>query len=76
MRLHDWDEDQPCYTVRFLVLTEGEGGWELTEHTTRYRAITRVELTAAAEIAGFDDIRWQTERMVVGGQQVMTAINR
>jgi glycine/sarcosine N-methyltransferase len=31
IRLHDWDENRPCYTVRYLVLTESEGGWELAE---------------------------------------------
>jgi len=74
--LHDWDENRPCYTVRYLVLTESEGGWELAERTTRYRAIRRDELRAAARAAGFSDIAWPTERTVVGGQQVMTAINR
>lgn len=76
VRLHDWDEDQPCYTVRYLVLTDAEGGWELTEHTTRHRAITRDELTAAATAAGFSEARWQNDRPVVGGQQVLMAINR
>jgi glycine/sarcosine N-methyltransferase len=75
VRLHDWDEDQPCYTVRYLVLTDSEGGWELAEHTTRYRAITRDELGAAAASAGFAEARWLPDRTVVGGQQVLTAIN-
>jgi glycine/sarcosine N-methyltransferase len=76
VRLHDWDDDEPCYTVRYLVLTEREGGWELNEHTTRYRAITRNELSTAATTAGFSDSRWQSDRPVVGGQQVLTAINK
>ncbi|HZT97230.1 MAG TPA: class I SAM-dependent methyltransferase [Chloroflexota bacterium] len=74
VRLHDWDEDEPYYTVRYLVLTEGDG-WHVDEYTTRYRAITRHELTVAAEIAGFRGVRWQTEGTVVGSQQVMTALN-
>ena len=41
----------------------------------RYRAITRAELTAAAEDAGFRDIAWPTNRTVVGVQQVMTALS-
>jgi glycine/sarcosine N-methyltransferase len=76
VRLHDWDEEQPSYTVRYLILTDGEDGWELTEHTTRYRAITRDELKTAAATAGFADSRWQSDRTVVGGQQVLTAINK
>lgn len=74
VRLHDWDDAEPSYTVRYLVLTEHEGGWEIDEHTTRYRAITREELTRAAHAAGFGDVHWQSDRPVVGGQQVMSAI--
>jgi SAM-dependent methyltransferase len=72
VRLHDWDDDRPCYTVRYLVLTETAGGWTVEEHTMRYRAITRAELTSAAEAAGFSEIGWP-DLTVVGGQQVMTA---
>jgi glycine/sarcosine N-methyltransferase len=75
VRLHDWDEEEPCYTVRYLVLTDREAGWELTEHTMRYRAIKRDELSAAATAAGFAKPRWQSDRPVVGGQQVLTASN-
>lgn len=75
VRLHDWDNEQPCYTVRYLVLTEGERGWQVTEHTARYRAITRQELSSAAAAAGFTDVRLQSEREVVGGQQVFTGRN-
>lgn len=73
VRLHDWDEDQPCYTVRYLVLTEIEDGWTVREHAMRYRAITRTELTDAAEAAGFREIAWPDDPVIVGGQQVMTA---
>ena len=76
VRLHDWDADAPCYTVRYLVLTEGPGGWALAEHTTRYRAITREELTRAAAEAGFRNVTWLgSDRTVVVGQQVLTARN-
>lgn len=74
VRLHDWDDDQPCYTVRYIVLTEATGGgWTAVEYVTRYRAITRAELTAAAEDAGFQHIAWPADRAIVGGQRVMTA---
>jgi SAM-dependent methyltransferase len=75
VRLHDWDSDRPSYTVRYLVLTEGSDGWSVAEHTTRYRAITRKELTDAARSAGFDEISWPNDLVVVGNQQVMTAFN-
>jgi hypothetical protein len=74
LRLHDWDADRPCYTVRYVVLTEAQGGWTVVEHTTRYRAITRDELTREAQVAGFNRISWPSEQ-VVGNQQVMTAFN-
>jgi SAM-dependent methyltransferase len=73
VRLHDWDDDRPCYTARYLVLTEADGGWAVQEHSMRYRAITRAELTGAAETAGLSDIAWPADRTIVGGQQVMTA---
>jgi hypothetical protein len=59
----------PCYTVRYLVLRESEGGWELAERTTRHRAIRCDELSAAARAAGFSDIAWPTERTVVEGSR-------
>jgi SAM-dependent methyltransferase len=73
VRLHDWDEDRPVYTVRFIVLTERQDGWDVIEHTTRLRAITRTELDEAATAAGFGDVRWHSQVPVVGDQQVMTA---
>lgn len=73
VRLHDWDEDGTTYLVRYLVLVEGADGWTVREHTVRYRAITRVELTAAAEVAGLDEITWRADRAIVGDQQVLTA---
>lgn len=73
VRLHDWDDDRPCYTVRYLVLTERGDAWDVREHAVRYRAITRAESTAAAEAAGFTEVAWPADRVIVGGQQVMTA---
>jgi hypothetical protein len=49
---------------------------DVTEHATRYRAITREELTNAAAGAGFSDIAWPREQTIVVGQQVLTAIRR
>jgi SAM-dependent methyltransferase len=73
VRLHDWDDGEPFYTVRYLVLTEGDDGWTVEEHSTRYRAITRAELTAAAGAAGLVEVEWRSEVTIVGDQQVMTA---
>jgi glycine/sarcosine N-methyltransferase len=74
VRLHDWDEGQPFYTVRLLVLTNGENGWTIAEHSTRFRAITRAELTEAASEAGFESIQWHPSGTISGlGQPVITA---
>jgi glycine/sarcosine N-methyltransferase len=73
IRLHDWDDDRPSYTVRYLVLTETEGRWTVRSLSMRYRAITRAELGAAVLAAGFTEITWLADRVIVGGQQVMTA---
>ena len=74
VRLHDWDANLPCYTLRYLVLTESANGWTVVEHTTRHRAITREELTHAAKVAGFEDISWPSDVVIVGNQVVMTAV--
>jgi SAM-dependent methyltransferase len=73
VRLHDWDDDRPCYTVRYLILTETDKGWSVREHQVRLRAITRAELTGAAEESGFTEIDWPSEWAIVGRQPVMTA---
>jgi glycine/sarcosine N-methyltransferase len=73
-RLHDWDADgAPCYTIRMFVLTEAGDGWTAQEHATRYRAITRAELSEAAQAAGLADVASPGDITIVGGQQVMTA---
>src|SRR3954447_4913025 len=74
VRLHDWDDAAPFYTLRAIVLTEQDGGWTAAEHTTRYRALTRAELERAAAAAGLESVRWHGgDDAVVHGQQLMTA---
>jgi SAM-dependent methyltransferase len=75
VRLHDWDApDSPMYTVRFLILTEGQPGWMVEQHCTRYRALKRSELDGAAELAGFVRIAWHAAEEVPFYQPVMTAL--
>src|SRR5262249_29459519 len=66
VRLHDWDDEGPCYVVRYLVLTADDREWSVREHRVRLRAITRAELTGAAEESGFAEIEWPSEPAVVG----------
>jgi hypothetical protein len=54
------------------VLTDRDGTWDVVEHRTRYRAITRVELEDAAANAGFASTTW-SERVVVGSQLTFVA---
>jgi len=74
IRLHDWDApDSPMYTVRFLVLTEGQSGWTVQHYSTRYRALRRAELSQAAGLAGFVPATWHTAEEIGFHQPVMTA---
>ena len=75
VRLHDWDApDSPMYTVRFLILTEGQSGWTVEQYNTRYRALKRSVLKRAAELAGFVRIAWHTAEEVSFYQPVMTGL--
>ena len=74
VRIHDWDApDSPLYTVRFFFLTETGDGWQLAHHSARYRALPRVELTAAMEAAGFGDIVWWEADEAGYHQPIVTA---
>jgi SAM-dependent methyltransferase len=76
VRLHDWDSpESPMYTVHFLVLTEGEAGWTVAHHSSRYRAIGRTAITRAAEAVGFSQVTWYAGAEVGYHQPVMTAVN-
>ena len=74
VRLHEWEPPPSLiYVVRFIVLTE-DVGWTVSEHATRYRALTRDTLIAASHNAGFADARF-VRTTIVGGQQVLVAVN-
>lgn len=76
VRFHDWEEAAPVYGLHLLVLTELGNEWSITaHHQTRYRALARHELFAAAQSAGFDAIRWHEPSEVGFFQPVLTARN-
>lgn len=54
-----WLNNEPCYEAHLFILKENDGKWETEEHTVKYRALLRSELTEALEKAGFTDVRWQ-----------------
>ena len=72
MRLPD-APNSPLYTVRFLVLIEGEDGWSVREHAGRYRAVTQAQLSAAAERAGLAELRWHEAADAGYHQPLLTA---
>ena len=53
VRLHDWDSpDSPMYTVHLLVLTEGQAGWTVAHHSSRYRALGRATIARLPKTPG------------------------
>jgi glycine/sarcosine N-methyltransferase len=73
-RLHEWDApDSLLYTVRFLILTQEEVGWRITDHATRYRALPAAQLTGSAARAGLIDVGWLTATEAGFHQPVMVA---
>ena len=76
VRLHDWDApNSPMYTVHLLVLTEGQQGWSVADHSARYRALKRDAITEAAYGAGFTQVTWYTADQIGYHQPVMSARN-
>ncbi len=74
VRFHDWEQDGPMYDVHFFVLREESNAWTLSAHyQTRYRALLRRDLTAAARGAGFESVQWHEPNEVGFHQPVMTA---
>ncbi|MDX6552845.1 MAG: glycine/sarcosine N-methyltransferase [Gaiellales bacterium] len=61
------------HTVHIFVVAERDAEWTLRHHTTRYRAITRAELSRAAELAGFRDISWLDGEQLGFHQPLLTA---
>lgn len=59
VRFHDWEESGRIYDLHFFVLSEQSEEWNITaRYKTRYRALPRQELAAAAHGASFDAIQW------------------
>lgn len=74
VRLHEWDApDSPLYTVRFLILTQEQGGWHVADHATRYRALPAAQLAGSAAHAGLIDIGWLTAAETGYHQPIMVA---
>jgi len=54
----DWQKGKNIYTVHLFLLRRIGRNWKTQCHTTRYRAMSRKELTALMKKSGFTGIRW------------------
>ncbi len=73
VRFNDWAEAGPIYDLHFFVLSELGDKWNLTAHyQTRYRALPRHELAAAAHDASFDAIQWHEPDATAFYQPLLT----
>lgn len=76
VRLHDWDSPESSfYTVRLLILTRQDSGWNVAEHATRYRAITRERLAALTVEAGWTRVQWLEPQTSGFFQPLITGTN-
>jgi glycine/sarcosine N-methyltransferase len=60
-QLWDWDDsdgDSDVYTNEHFVMRPRLIGWKVSHLSTRMRAYRRVEISAAAEAAGFQGVQW------------------
>ena len=58
LQVWHWDRDGERYDLDHLQLRQDGAGWHLAARGTRYRALGREQLTAAATQAGWADVRW------------------
>ncbi|MFC1708065.1 class I SAM-dependent methyltransferase [Planctomycetota bacterium] len=54
----EWADDGRSYDVHLFVLREVKDGWHVSEHTMKYRALLRAELSGLLAEAGFRDVEW------------------
>lgn len=74
VRVHEWEApDSLLYTVRFLILTQTETGWEVADRATRYRALPARRLIEAAQRAGLEPAEWMTASDAHFHQPVLVA---
>jgi len=53
-----WSADGRSYELDHLIVREEPGGWSVRSRQSRYRALLRRDLEAAAQRAGFTTIEW------------------
>lgn len=54
----DWNPAGDAYDLELFLVRQNAGTWEVTSHTTTYRAWLRSELQQSFAKAGFTDLKW------------------
>lgn len=67
----DWDENQ--YELHLYLTWHAASGWTARHYATRYRALTRAELTQGLESQGFTEIEWRMPQATGFYQQIVVA---
>lgn len=69
----DWAEDKHAYDLTLFVIKQPDSSWDMTCHTTRYRALLRNELTNMLVETGFADVQWHFPDSTGHHQPLVTA---
>jgi 2-polyprenyl-3-methyl-5-hydroxy-6-metoxy-1,4-benzoquinol methylase len=72
-QLWNWDDDGRTYDLSLFVLRHHDERWEVTCHTTRYRALLRAELDDLLTSTGFTGITWHEPESTGHHQPLVTA---
>ncbi len=72
-QIWDWSKESDTYLLRLFIMSQASSGWQVKETKTRYRALTRNELTTALESAGFARITWHEPEQSGYFQPIVTA---
>jgi len=67
----DWDEDQ--YDVHLYLTWRTPSGWTAKHFASRYRALTRTELTSGLKAQGFREIEWLMPEQTKFNQPIVVA---
>lgn len=76
-QMWDWDLHEPIYLLtQFIIQQNDKNGWNTRHSSTKYRAITRDELSAILDETGFIDIHWHDPNETGYYQPIVTAFKR
>jgi len=73
-QLWDWHDDGARYDLEHFTLVPNGNSWDVSVRRATYWAITRAELTALVEAAGFTEVRWHEPEDSGFFKPVLTAV--